>query len=237
MILLADVLFSFAVTVTSGAVAWGLVAGALFCAGLALFLRSGAGRKKVLSYRDGLLRYLIPKRPLAPLSRVPIFLRLRIKALLAMGGMTGLRLGWSLLIVVGADYLVAAFHYDSRSLPTATIALALIALVLAGLYRILQRSREGMNDYLRALPQRRRHTIRRDVAVVLLTGLLPLAAMIGSLLAVGVGWGWAIVVLAVAFLVLLAFLRWPTVSGGRWTVFLCIVTAGCWSGVVMAAVR
>lgn len=161
---------------------------------------------------------------------------MRMKTLSAAKGMTWMRLGCGFLIVLGADYLISAFHYDSRSLPTAVITLAVTALVIAGLYRTFQQMRASMHDYLAALPLRRGRTILDDVSIVLLIGLLPLAALIGPMVVNNVGSAVAVAALVVAFLLLLAFLRWPTLSGGRWTVLLGILTASCWSGAVMAAV-
>ncbi len=231
-VLLADVLLCLALTTSSPAPSWWMAGGALLCVAAVPFIRVTLGKKRPLAHSG----FAIGKR--LPLRRsIPVSLRIRLKTLTARRGMTGLRLLWAFLVVIGADRLASTFRYDGRTFPTATIALAGVALILAGLYRTLYSERFSMRHYLAALPLRRRNEVSGDLFVVLSVGLLPLAVLIGPMFANEAGARLVCAILAVAYLILLAFLRWPTLSGGRWAVFLGFLTAGFWSGAVMAAVH
>ncbi len=97
----------------------------------------------------------------------------RIQAKALTTAATGVRVLGLLAIALAAHVLMSAFEFDARALPTAALALAAQALVLAGWYRNLHDARAPMAAYHRALPWHRRFWLRQDLGFVVFVGLLP----------------------------------------------------------------
>lgn len=162
---------------------------------------------------------------------------IQIKALLVEHfPSTTLRVGLSIVVAYGADILIRIFGYDMRTLPTAIIGMALSALILSGLYRILHSAHVAMGRYLATFPIPRYFWLARDIGLVTLIGLLPLGTLVIPLLRVDNVHESTVGALAVANLVLMALLRLPLLLGGRQVLLLSVLLAAGWSGAAMAAV-
>ncbi|MHB1667093.1 MAG: hypothetical protein ACYCSR_09155 [Thiomonas sp.] len=163
--------------------------------------------------------------------------RIQMQALwLQHAGSTALRMVAAMALVLGADVLMQVFAFDTRALPTAILAMAAVALIISGLYRMLRSAHLPVQPYLRALPLPRRFWAVQDTAFVVALGAVPLAVLLVPL---GLHRGSAVMtllVLALAYFALLALLRFPLVYGGRQAVLLGVILASTWSGVAMAAV-
>lgn len=140
-----------------------------------------------------------------------------------------------LAIALGANVLMEAFDFDARALPTAALALAALALVIAGWYRSLHDAQAPMAAYHRTLPWARRFWPRQDLRFVICLGLLPALAVLvpwwvhwpqraASAAALLAGYGG-----------LLAALRIPVLRGGRQAAILAVLTASAWSVAAVAA--
>lgn len=147
-----------------------------------------------------------------------------------------LRIGAAVALAFGVARLVALFDFDIRAVPTLIVAVAVIGLLLAGLYRTLSEAHRAAAGYLASLPLPPRYWPLRDTGFLMLVNLVPLAVLLrpqgrqgGSLLAVLAG-------LAVAGQALLVLLRWPVLHGGRHRLVLSLLLAAGWSGAAMAAV-
>ena len=162
---------------------------------------------------------------------------IQIKALLVEHfPSTALRVALSIAVAYGADMLIRIFRYDMRTLPTAIIGMALSALILSGLYRILHSAHVAMGRYLATFPIPRYFWLARDIGLVSLIGLLPLGTLVIPLLRVDYVHESTVGALAVANLVLMALLRLPLLLGGRQVLLLSVLLAAGWSGAAMAAV-
>lgn len=169
------------------------------------------------------------------LPRLPLPLHIQCKALGHHSISVMLRIGAAFGLALGADILIEIFAYDSRSLPTIVAALAAIAIICSGLYRILAKAHAGMAAYLRALPTHIGFWPIRDMALVAQIGSLPLLILLIPAVAHGLAAAPALVGLACADLALIAAMRWPVAHGGRYAVLLSVALAGFWSTAAMAA--
>lgn len=233
-ILLADLLLSASLTLPVSVVSWLLLALALASAVSLPFLRWPS--------KISLDSILHPSTA-QPLSMRPRFgwlspaLRIQVKALLVKHPVSSaLRMSVVLVLAVGADLLIRIFQFDARTLPTAIIAMAAIALILSGIYRTLQSTHAPMRSYLAALPLGRRYWGIRDTLFVILLGAVPLGILLLPLLVYRVSTILTLVALALAYQGLLALLRLPLLFGGRQAVLLGVILAGTWSGAAIAAI-
>lgn len=175
-----------------------------------------------------------PNVIMAHIGLSPTF-RLYLKAIWLQHSVSStLRMVAVLSVAAGADSLLHVFHYDERTLPTAIIAMAVIALILSENYRLLHALRVPMQRYLASLPLPHYFWIVRDTAGVLLFGTMPLIILLVPLLMHM--HGWIVLVFALAYLGLLALLRFPALHGGRQTSLLSTLLVVAWSGIAMAAV-
>ncbi len=163
--------------------------------------------------------------------------RMQIQVLgLQHAGSTALRMVMAMGLVLGADVLMQIFAYDTRALPTAILAMAAVALIMGGLYRILRSAHLPVLSYLRALPLPTHFWAVQDTAFIVALGAVPLAVL---LIPLGLHLGSAampLLALTLAYFALLALLRFPLIYGGRQAVLLGVLLASAWSGVAMAAV-
>lgn len=169
------------------------------------------------------------------LARLPLPLLIQCKALARHSVSVMLRIGAAVGLGFGADILLDVFAYDSRSLPTIVAALAAVAIICSGLYRVLAKAHAGMAAYLRALPTPIGFWPIRDMALVAQIGSLPLLILLIPAAAHGLATAPILVGLACADLALIAAMRWPVTHGGRYAVLLSVALAGSWSTAAMAA--
>jgi hypothetical protein len=175
----------------------------------------------------------------ARLSRpawVPPALQIQLQALVARPGSSTMRLVAAMGVALGADRLIAAMHFDGRTLPAAIIALALIALLVSGTYRLLRDAHAPMRTWLASLPLPGSYWAVRDTAFVMLLGVPPLLLVIGWLGLTGLAPCVTLVALLGAALALLAVLRLPLIWGGRLATLFGVLIASGWAGTAIAAV-
>ncbi|HEY1935711.1 MAG TPA: hypothetical protein VGG99_27200 [Acetobacteraceae bacterium] len=175
----------------------------------------------------------VPVRILA--RRAPILL-IQCKAVAEHPTQTVLRFGAAIVLAFGADRLMAIFHFDARALPTAILAMAASSLLLAGFYRMLAEARSVMASYLAALPLPRHYWPECDTKFVLLLNGVPLVILLSPQLMRGLLSLLIIFILALAYQVLLALLRWPVIHGGRRSLLYAVLLSALWSGAAIAAV-
>ncbi|OIQ76204.1 hypothetical protein GALL_421170 [mine drainage metagenome] len=151
-------------------------------------------------------------------------------------GSTALRGAIVFTLALGADGLMQVFAFDSRALPTAILAMATIALITSGLYRILQAAHRSARPYLDALPLRRHFWSIQDTAFVGMFGAAPLVVLLIPLFIHLESAVTSVLALALSYFTLLGLLRLPLVYGGRQAILLGVILASTWSGAAMAAV-
>lgn len=166
----------------------------------------------------------------------PLPLLIQGKALATHSASVALRIGTAIGLAIGTDALIDVFSYDSRSLPTIITALAGIAILLSGVYRILAAAHRTMGHYLRALPARPAYWPLRDMALVAGVGALPLLVLSIPAATHRLAASATVLGLAGADLALLAAMRFPITHGGRHAVLLTVALAGLWATAAMAAV-
>ncbi|OIQ84145.1 hypothetical protein GALL_340350 [mine drainage metagenome] len=233
---LADGVLSWGLTRPAGAAGW-LALGACVLFGVS-FLLVPPGLFKAL--RQAILRCASAgrKNRLRQFFRfLPPARRMQMQVLgLQHAGSTALRMVMAMGLVLGADMLMQIFAYDTRALPTAILAMAAVALIISGLYRVLRSAHLPVLPYLHALPLPRRFWATQDTGLVVALGAVPLAVL---LIPLGLHRGSAaltLLALTLAYFALLALLRFPLIYGGRQAVLLGGILASAWSGVAMAAV-
>lgn len=163
-------------------------------------------------------------------------LLIQCKVLCAMPVQATLRLGAAITLALGANRLIAIFQFDSRSLPTAILAMALIGLLLAGLYRTLFNAHKTMARYQATLPVVRSYWAVRDTGFVLLLNGVVLVILLAPQIVQGLASLAVLAALATAAQALLVVFRWPTLHAGGGRLIYSIVLAGIWSGTAIAAV-
>jgi hypothetical protein len=167
--------------------------------------------------------------------RAPVLL-MQYKAIAERPAQTILRFGTAIALALGADRLMAIFHFDGRALPTAILAMAATSLLLAGFYRTLADARSAMAGYLAALPLPPHYWPVRDTKFVLLLNGVPLVILLSPQIMRGLLSLLIVFGLALAYQVLLALLRWPVIHGGRRSVIYGVLLTALWSGAAIAAV-
>jgi hypothetical protein len=166
---------------------------------------------------------------------VPAIL-IQCKAVRARPAQAVFRIGAALALAFGASRLIAIFNFDSRSLPAAILAMALIGLLLAGIYRILFDAHRAMASYLATLPVPRHYWPIRDVGFVLLLNGVSLVILFAPEVTQGFSSLMVLFALVVASQCLLGMLRWPVIYGGSHRVIYSVLLAAIWSGAAIAAV-
>ena len=229
---IGDLLLAAGLDAPSAAGRWGLAGAALACA------VAVAGFGERLAVADGRWRRLRAGRAVVRdrAGIVAPVVRVQWGILADRPVLSVLRIGAAVALAFGVARLVALFDFDSRAVPTLIVAVAVIGLLLAGLYRTLSEAHRAAAGYLASLPLPPRYWPLRDTGFLMLVNLVPLAVLLrpqgrqgGSLLAVLAG-------LAVAGQALLVLLRWPVLHGGRHRLVLSLLLAAGWSGAAMAAV-
>lgn len=168
-------------------------------------------------------------------ARLPPDWRIQAKALwLHHPASSATRMGATIAVAAMTVGLMNAFNFDGRTLPAAILAMGLIALIVSGLYRVLQTLHLPMQHYLSGLPLHKNFWVARDTASVLLFGAVPLVILLIPMR------GHAdikpVLALILAYWGLLALLRLPLVYGGKQAMLFSVMLAGTWSGAAMAAI-
>ncbi len=226
----ADVFLGWSLASPPGALRWLLFVPTLAGAVAAPFLMD---RIKPPSLAPGFSQV---QRISLVLSRHAPSCLVQCKAIAAKPGLTTFRLSTTFAVALGVDRLIAIFQFDQRSLPTDILAMAIIALILSGLYRVLRDAHASMQGYLTALPSPQHYWPLRDTIFVFLLGAAPLCILLTPLLLHGLASVFVVFALMVAYQALLALLRLPLVFGGRRAVLYGFLMAAAWSGAAMAAV-
>ncbi len=219
---------------TFPAFAWVLLF--LACVTIAATLTAPDSVRPSRGKRTGAANVPSPARSLRHSQWLFMWLRVQCKVLGAHPGLTAMRLATALGLAAGTARLIMIFDLDDRSVPTTILAMAVIALVLSGIYRTLRDAHAPMQNYLAALPVTSRYWPIRDTVFVILLGLTPLWFLMPPLVAHGLLPFYALTGLASAYLALLAMLRLPLVMGGRLSVIVGAILAAGWAGAAMAAV-
>jgi len=167
--------------------------------------------------------------------RAPAIL-IQCKAVAERPAQAILRFGAAIALALGADRLMATFHFDGRALKTAILVMAAITLLLAGFYRMLGDARSAMATYLAALPLPSHYWPVRDTEFVLLLNSVPLVILLSPQIMRGLLSLLVIFGLAVTYQVLLVLLRWPVIHGGRRSLLYGVLLTALWSGAAIAAV-
>jgi hypothetical protein len=168
-------------------------------------------------------------------QRTPATL-IQCKAILERPAQAIFRIGAAIALALGTVRLMAIFDFDGRTFPTAILAMAVICLLLAGLYRTLADARRAMASYLATLPLPPHYWPLHDTRFVLLLNCVPLIILLCPQIMNGLLSLFIIFGLAVAYQVLLALLRWPVVHGGRHSLLYGVLLTAVWSGAAIAAV-
>lgn len=168
-------------------------------------------------------------------THLPPVWSIQAKALwMANPASSAARMAATLLLALGADELISLFDYDGRALPTVILCMGAIALIVSGLYRVLQTLHQPMQAYLASLPLHRNFWLFRDTASVFLFGAVPLTVLLVPMLkhtAIA-----TVLAITTAYFGLLALMRLPLAYGGRQTTLLSVMLAGIWSGATMVAI-
>lgn len=232
---LADALLSWGLSRPVDGASW-LALGGTLLLGVSSLVAWRPGPARALVWFHRRMSTALPRRRRL-LSVLPPAWRIQMQILwMQHPGATALRAAMVLGVAVAADGLMQIFAFDSRTLPTAIIAMAVIALIASGFYRTLQSAHRPMRPYLDALALPRGFWGRQDTACVSAFGAVPLAILLVPLL-LHIGAAVAMLLsLVLAYFVLLALLRFPLVHGGRHAMLLAVIMASTWSGAAMAAV-
>ncbi len=229
--LVADLLFASSFTIDNGFTSWLLIVCAIAIAILGITIPSISSQVifpgRLTSGYSFIRNILSFSHPIV---------RIQIKALANYSGHTSLRIGVSSVIAIGTVLLIPLFEFDSRSLPTLVLAMAVIAFILGGVYRTLHHAHVQMQSYSLSLPLGKYFWVVRDTLFVIMLGTIFIAILFLPVLN-HLDTPFSIVFfLCMAFWVLLALLRLPLLYGGRQSSLLYIALVACWSGAVFAVV-
>ena len=233
-ILLAVLLLGISLTFPDSSLAWLLLPLVPFSA-MAFLMPRRTGKIRRIS---------MPFTAMAQLDRrhrqrlgIPPSLHIQLKTLfIDSPSSTILRISLAFGVALIVNLLIRIFEFDYRSLPAAIIAMAIIAMIISGIYRTLHAAHTPMQSYLAALPLGFYYWAIRDTFFVALLGTVPLAALLLPFLNHGGSSTFTIAALVVAYLLLLGLLRLPLLFGGRQAVLLSLILAASWSAAAMAAI-
>lgn len=147
---------------------------------------------------------------------------------------SAIRMGIALLLATVAVKLINIFEFDQRALPAALLFMGAIALIVSGLYRVLNAIHLPMEHYISSLPLPRHFWILKDTLSVMLFGSVPLIVLLAPL-AKHIATA-PLLAIAFGYFGLIALLRLPLVYGGRQATLLSVMLAATWSGAAMAAI-
>lgn len=236
-VLLTSLLLSLSLERPVAMVSWLMLAGALLSAVSFLLNLHPARRFPNVSLHNAQTK-LIKHLQCFFAQRIPPALLIQIQTLFFEHlGATILRLSVVTGIALGAAWLIRLFEFDTRALPTAIIALATIALISSGFYRILYNVHAPVRPFLATLPISRSFWTVRDTVLVMALGAVPMGVLFYPLSDSDIFSMLTLAALAIAYQSLLVLLRLPLLYGGRQSVLLGFILAGTWSGAAMAAIR
>lgn len=176
-VLLASLLLSLSLDHLVGMVSWLMLAGALLSA-VSFLLNLHPVRRFPNASLDNAQTKLIKRLQWFFAQKIPPALLIQIQTLFfEHPGATILRLSVVTGIALGAAWLIRLFEFDARALPTAIIALAAIALISSGFYRILYSVHAPVRPFLATLPISRRFWTVRDAVLVMALGAMPMGVL------------------------------------------------------------
>jgi hypothetical protein len=149
---------------------------------------------------------------------------------------SGARIVMAWLTVAGAVALIGALGFDERALPVAVVALAVMAVMLAGLFRILDEARQPMAEWIATLPVGPWHAATQDTVTVLSLAFPPALGLLVWFGALDPAALLPLLVIVAAYCGLLAMLRPVVVRGGRFGVVVSSAIAAGWTGGALAMV-
>ena len=225
----ADLLLSWSVSRPVDTAAW-----------LMLFAALPVATSILLPGMNGLPRWQPPFK--APLHckalrhpRLSPVWRIQVKAIWAhRPASSAIRMGIALLLATVAVKLINIFEFDQRALPAALLFMGAIALIVSGLYRVLNAIHLPMEHYISSLPLPRHFWILKDTLSVMLFGSVPLIVLLAPLTKHTATA--PLLTIAIGYFGLIALLRLPLVYGGRQATLLSVMLAATWSGAAMAAI-
>ncbi|MGI4857553.1 MAG: DUF6136 family protein [Janthinobacterium lividum] len=168
-----------------------------------------------------------------PALRLPPEWRIQCKALAAHPASL-LRALAALGVLIGAHVLLTAFAFDERAVPTAALALASLALVIAGGYQTLHTAHAPVSTYLNALPLPGNFWRWRDIRFMVIVGMLPASILFGELLVHLPRRAPTLCALLAGYGCLLVVMRAPMLHGGRQTPLLAVLVVSAWSAIALA---
>jgi hypothetical protein len=173
---------------------------------------------------------IVRRLPVSPPTRI------RLGALVELPLPAITRIAAALGFAGLAGAFAAAVHFDARALPAAIVGLALAALVLAGLFRLLRDTHRPMAAFLATLPLPRWHLAAGDLRLVLTIGLVPPLMLLVWFGVLDAAVLLPLLAVTIAYLGLLALLRLPALWGGRLGAMLAAFIAAGWAGSAIAMV-
>jgi len=169
-------------------------------------------------------------------AALPSALSIQLRIIGEQKGETLLRVAAVVAIALADDRLIIAFGLDGRSLPTSIVAVAVICLLVSGLYRPLHDAHRGAHRLLATLPLSSAYWPIRDVGFVVLLGAPALGIVLVWLGLQSILSAEGLVILGLACVALLSLLRLPVIFGGRLATFFAALIAVAWAGAGFAAV-
>lgn len=142
---------------------------------------------------------------------------------------TFMRLGASFAMALGADALSNIEEYDYRSLPTGIIALAAIAIMVSGFYRMLHSLHSPVSEYMHTLPVPDGFWALRDASLIIALGFAPFCMIMYPLLIQHIVSPLTAGLTGIAYLSLMVLLRFSQLHGGRQSVLLSTIIAAAWA--------
>jgi len=169
-------------------------------------------------------------------AALPPALSIQLRIIAERKGATLLRLAVVVAIALAADRLIIAFGPDGRSLPTSIAAIAVICLLVSGLYRPLHDAHRGARSFLATLPLSAAYWPIRDTGFVVLLGAPALGIVLVWLGLQSILSAEGLVILGLPCVALLSLLRLPVIFGGRLATFFAALVAVAWASAGFAAV-
>lgn len=228
----ADIVFAAAASIADSTAAMLVLSGAVACALPCAVLAMRAERFRAC--RAGKVGR--PVGRLRPKARLPAVWRVQFGILARNPVISAGCAVLSVAVPVGAGALIRAFDYDGRAPVAIVVGMAIVAFVLANLYRLLADAHAMARPLFMTLPLSRNFWPIRDCCLVVGLGMVPLIVFGGILLAHRLVSQWAFMGLAAGYVVLLALLRVVVGTDTRFRFMLAAAFSIAWAGAAIAGV-
>ncbi|WP_133251129.1 hypothetical protein [Novacetimonas pomaceti] len=228
----ADIVFAAAASIADSTAAMLVLSGAVACALPCAVLDMRAERFRAC--RAGKVGR--PVGRLRPKARLPAVWRVQFGILARNPVISAGCAVLSVAVPVGAGALIRAFDYDGRAPVAIVVGMAIVAFVLANLYRLLADAHAMARPLFMTLPLSRHFWPIRDCCLVVGLGMVPLIVFGGILLAHRLVSLWALMGLAAGYVVLLALLRVVVGTDTRFRFMLAAAFSIAWAGAAIAGV-